>query len=367
MAEGSNDAEDKTEEASPEKREEARKKGQVAASRELTSVFVLASVGAFLSLYTMTVYNDLARLFDHYLTLPARVTVTNDLLINEAARGWRSVLLVILPVFTVTTFVAFGATFLQTRFNWSWEKLKPDFGRLNPLKGIAKIMGSQSLMELGKSIAKMAVVALMAWVILRGEWAVVPSLLRVSVGGSWTHWFSTVGTLIYAVAALLSFVAGADYFYSFMQTEKQLKMTKQEVKEEFKKREVDPQVKAKMKRLQRQYSMAKMAEATKTATVVITNPTHFAVAIKYEFGMRAPVVVAKGADLIALRMRQVAREHKVHTVENKPLARTLFKIVEIGQEVPESLYRAVSEIIKYVFHLKGIRAPKKKKPQAGIS
>jgi flagellar biosynthesis protein FlhB len=159
--------------------------------------------------------------------------------------------------------------------------------------------------------------------------------------------------LFLSVAALLLLVGGLDFIYNYVQLERQMKMTKEEVKEEFKKREVDPQVKSKMKRMQRDMSNAKTVQAVTQATVVITNPEHFAVALQYELGMRAPTVLAKGQDHLAQAMKEAAREHEIPIVENKPLARTLYKMVEVGQEIPESLYRAVSEVIRYVFLLKG--------------
>jgi flagellar biosynthesis protein FlhB len=175
----------------------------------------------------------------------------------------------------------------------------------------------------------------------------------------WTYWGAITQNLFLGVTMFLFAIAAFDYIYNFVSFETKLKMTKKEVKEEFKRREVDPHVKNRMRRMQRDLGSRRMVERTKSATVVVTNPTHFSVALKYEPGMAAPQVVAKGQDFLALEMREVAKELEIPIVENAPLARTLYKLVEVGHEIPDSLYKAVSEIIRYVFKLKGINFQKK--------
>ena len=224
---------------------------------------------------------------------------------------------------------------------------------MNPLTGIVRMFSGQAAVELVKGLGKMGSVGLVSYLILYSEWAKVPGIMQYPIITTWIYWAEITELLFWAVGGMLLLVAGFDYIYNFMKIEKQLKMTKQEVKEEFKKREADPHVKARMKRMQRDISMAKAVKATQDATVVVTNPTHFAVALRYELGMPAPIVVAKGKELVALRMKEVAKDFDVPIVENKPLARTLYKIVKVGQEIPESLYKAVSEIIRYVFMIKG--------------
>ena len=174
---------------------------------------------------------------------------------------------------------------------------------------------------------------------------------------AWGYWGEITRNLFWAVSALLLVIGAGDYSYNLFTLEKKMKMTKQEAKEEQKKYEGDPHVKARIKRMQREMVMSKMVKATRDATVLVTNPTHYAVALKYELGMRAPVVVAKGIDFNALRLREVAAEADVPIVENKPLARTLYKIGDVGEEIPAALYQAVSEVVKYVFKLKGIALP----------
>ena len=215
------------------------------------------------------------------------------------------------------------------------------------------MFSGQAVVELLKGIGKMGSVGVVSYLILYSEWTKVPGLMQYSIEKTWVYWADITKMLFWAVSGMLLLVAGFDYIYNFVTLEKKLKMTKQEVKEEFKKREVDPHVKAKIKRMQRDIAMSKAIQSTQEATAVITNPTHFAIAIKYELGMKAPIVIAKGKDMIAKRMKEVAKEYDVPIVENKPLARTLYKLVKEGQEIPESLYKAVSEIIRYVFLMKG--------------
>lgn len=344
---------DKTEEATPERREEFRERGQIAVSREVSSVFVMAAVTGLLGLYLVRLLESL----QHFLS--ARFQHLNVAIMNETAvfRYFADVaiecLFMVAPLFMALTVAALFITFSQTRLNWSWKKLSPDFKKMNPLSGIAKMFSWDALIELVKSIGKLVVIGSVTFLSLKSEWRKLPGLMNMPFIDGWRHWAEISWHLIWSVLGMMLFIAAGDFLYNFLSLEKKLKMTKQEVKEEYKNRESDPHVKAKMKRMQREIAMSKAVSATKTATVVITNPTHFAVALRYELGMAAPIVVAKGQDYVALRMKEVAKESNVPIIENKPLARTLYKICKEGQEIPESLYRAVSEVIRYVFLLKG--------------
>jgi flagellar biosynthetic protein FlhB len=181
----------------------------------------------------------------------------------------------------------------------------------------------------------------------------MPSLIRYPVEYAWGYCGDIIISLFWSIIILTLAIGALDYIFSFISIERKMRMSKQELKEEFKKREVDPHVKSRMRRMARDMSMSKMLEETKTATVVVMNPTHFAVALRYELGMPAPVVVAKGKDFNALRIKEVALKNEVTVLENPPLARLLYRSVEVGKEIPESLYKVVSEVIRYVFKLKG--------------
>ncbi|MDQ3234127.1 MAG: EscU/YscU/HrcU family type III secretion system export apparatus switch protein [Pseudobdellovibrionaceae bacterium] len=356
---GEDDSQDKTEEASPERRDEFRERGQIAVSREVTSVLVLAAVVGMFSYYMMWLVDRLQHfLIVHFQHLDTQ-HVTGKTVAAYMANVGRELLIMVSPIFVATTVASIAVTFAQTRLNWSWKKLEPDFSRMDPMKGIMKMFSVEAVVEVLKSLGKMLIVGCMTYIILKGEWVKMPGLLNMTYLQSWAYWTAITKTLIWSVVGLLLFLGAGDFLYNFLSLEKKMKMSKQDVKEEYKKRELDPHVKGRMKRMQREMSQAKTIQATRTATAVITNPTHFAVAIHYELGMSAPIVVAKGQDLVAKQMKEIAKESDIPIIENKPLARTLYKICKVGQEIPESLYKAVSEVIRYVFLLKGKKISRK--------
>jgi flagellar biosynthetic protein FlhB len=359
LAEELEDQADRTEDPTPERRDEFRERGQVAVSREATSVFALAAATLFFGSYFHIFYRQIQHLL---ASLFQNITNVGVLEVEDFLKfvnyAWMQWLLLIGPLFLVVGLAATAFTFAQTKLNWSWQRVAPDFSRLNIMKGLANMMNSQALVNLIKGIAKTTLMGGIGILILYGEWSTFPDLIRFPMEKVWEYWGDLTITLFWSMTGLLLLIAAGDYLYTFVTVESKLKMTKQEVKEDYKKREVDPHVKAKIKRMQRDFSLAKIVKATSTATVVITNPTHYAVALVYQSGMAAPLVVAKGMDHIALNMREVANEHNVPIIENPPLARALYAAVEIGQFIPEALYRAVSEVIKYVFKLKGTKLPR---------
>ena len=352
MAE-SDQGQDKTEEPTPERREEFREKGQIAVSREISSVLVLAATIIVMTFAMPYLRDSLGKILTFFFYKVRSPEFDIKSFPGIASSSWLMILKLILPLFAVTGAMAVFATFSQTRMNWSWKKVSPDFTRMNPLKGLKNMVASQAVVNLLKGVGKMLAVSLVSYLILRSEWFVVPGLLQLPIAMSWAYWGEITKLLFWSVAGLLIFVAAGDYLYNFLTMEKQLKMTKQEVKEDLKKHEVDPQIKNRIKRAQREIAFSKMTKGTKEATVLVTNPTHYAVALKYELGMNAPVVVAKGIDHNALHMRRIAKESDIPVVEDKPLARTLYSLVEVGQEIPESLYNAISGIIRSIFRMKG--------------
>lgn len=355
MAGDENSQEDRTEEASQERREEFRERGQIAHSRELTSIMALAGAVAVVY-YTLPQFRaSIVKYFTASLEQVASFKITQSNILPFLFNVWIVVLLLIVPVFLAVSFASAFATLLQTRFNFSWQRLSPDPSKMNPLTGVARMFSFQSLFELLKSIGKVTAVGIVGWLILKSEWIKVPSLMLVPMHSTWAYWGEITRQLVWATSALLIVLGAADFFYNWFTLEKQMKMTKQEVKEEYKRRELDPMIKARMRRMQREIINRKALKKTESATVVVTNPTHYSIAIKYEVGMAAPKVLAKGIDFLALKMREVAKEKEIPIVENAPLARTLYKLVDEDREIPESLYKAVSEVIRYVFQLKGIK------------
>lgn len=361
MADENSGSDDKTEEATQERREEFRDRGQVAFSREITSVLVLSACVFYLSSWSSQMISVLHKVFIRSFESIATRRIDNDNILGFAATTWQELLSIILPIFAIVFVVSTVITLAQTRLNWSWDRLKPDWSRLNPASGITRMFEMQTFVELLKSIAKMISVSIVAYLILRSEWVKVPGLMNWTMSSTWSYWGKITKELFWAVIGFLLVLGSADYLYQFISYERKLKMTKQEVKEDYKRREVDPHVKGRMRRMQRDAITRNTIAKTKKATALVTNPTHFSVAIKYELGDSAPLVIAKGEDELALRMRTVAKEEKIPIIENRPLARALYAQVEEGEEVPSKFYAAVAEIIKYVFRLKGRRLPDRRR------
>ena len=352
MADEDSGAGEKTEEATPQRREEAREKGQVASSRELTSVAVLAASMAFIAAYIPTYIKQIQRFMVKSFESLATRRIDQASVLDFAFESWSELLWLAVPVFAVTLVVSTASTFLQTRFSFSWQRVAPDWSRLDPLAGVKRMFSGQAVAELAKSIAKMIAVSLVSYLILIGEWVKVPQLMSFPMLSSWRYWGDITTQLFWAVSMLLAFVGAADFLYSWYTVEKQLKMSKQEVKEDFKRQEGDPLIKRRRERMARELISRKVLEKTREATVLITNPTHYSIALKYEIGMEAPIMVAKGIDHLALRMREVAKDRKIPIIENRPLARELYATVKEGEEIPQKLYKAVAEIIRYVYRLK---------------
>ena len=352
MADGG-DNEDRTEEATPERRDEFRERGEIAISRDVTSVFVLSAIMGLFGIYLVKLSTQLQSIMVQHFTNFDISKINEKNVLDHLMHVGGQVIWMIAPFFGVATITAMFITFSQTRLNWSWKRMAPNWSRLNFFSGVVRMVSVQAFVEVLKSVGKMTVIFAICFLTLKGEFRSSPGLMNMPFLKIWSYWATITDHLFWSVLGLLLFIAAGDFIYSFMSMEKKLKMTKEEVKEEYKKREQDPHMKARMKRMQREIATSKSISATKTATVVVTNPTHFAVALRYELGMSAPIVVAKGQDFVAQRMKEVAKENGILIMENKPLARTLFKVCKVGGEIPESLYRAVSEIIRYVFLLKG--------------
>lgn len=359
MAESGQDQEDKTEEATPERRDDFRERGQVAQSAELSQVAALAATVAFFGWFGPQQLNTIRTVLVRTFQSLSDFRITERNFIPYVSGIWIQILQLTLPLFAVAAVVSTITTLLQTQFNWSWKKIEFDLSKLNPMTGIGRMIKMDAVMGLGKATAKLAAVSFVTYLILKGEWRVVPALLNVSLLRTWAYWGDITNQLLWGVVGLMLFIASADFLYSFISLEKQMKMSKEEVKEEVKQRETDPHVKARLRRMARDIANRKTVENTKKATVLITNPTHYSIAVRYELGMPAPIVVAKGVDFLALKMRETAKELDIPIVENKMLARALFAAVKEGDEIPSDMYKAVSEIIRFVFRIKGVKISKK--------
>lgn len=343
---------EKTEEATPKRKEEARNKGQVARSVELNSAFVILAAFFALKIVGEYIYNQLAAFMRHTFSHFSTVDFTFEFIqVIFMDFGW-IFLKTALPVMLVIAIVAILTNFLQVGFVFTLEPLMPQFERINPLSGFQRLFSKRSLVELFKSITKILIVSYFVYRFILQTAGQVPKLVTAELADSFKTAASLTLDLVFQISAVMIVLAALDYFYQGWEHKESLKMSKQELKEEYKQMEGNPQIKGKIKERQRAMAMQRMMQEVPKADVIVTNPTHFAVAIKYEQAMAAPMIVAKGQDFLAQRIKEVAKEHKVIIVENKPLARALYSTVEVGSSVPPQLYQAVAEVLAYVYRLK---------------
>ncbi|MBK9292911.1 MAG: flagellar biosynthesis protein FlhB [Oligoflexia bacterium] len=355
MAQGSDESsEEKTEQATQQRREDFRKSGQVAQSREITSILVLMGVGLLFYFLSREFLQNLGVLFTTSFTEYFLAAARHGDLMPGIKFALSKAFMVIAPVMGIAVLTGILSTVMQIGFLTSWEQVSPDLNRINPINGFAKIFNLRNLFEGTKSVFKIIIVSAVAYLVLKKELEFTPQLVQLSVAQIFIYIGMVIFKLLGSICALLVMLAIIDYAFQRWDLEKRMRMTKQEVKEEFKQREGDPLIKSRIKRIQRELAQKRMMDAIPKADVVITNPTHIAVVLKYDReNMAAPTLVAKGADLIAEKIKSIARQHNVPVVENKPLARTIFKTLKIGQAIPKSLYNAVAEVLAYVYKIKG--------------
>ncbi len=346
--------EDKTEEPSAQRLEDYRKEGQVAQSKELTSLFVLLSTMAVMWGMGPSLASEfmdyMRRMFAEAAVAELTQERAGSLLMMAVGAAGKAVL----PIAIAGFLAGVIGSILQIGFNFTWTPLEPKGDRINPLSGFQRIASTQSLIEGAKSLAKLIVVSAITYKLLEREVEGTVATLDMD-GAEFVAYMTSHGfKLMGGVCIGLFIVAAADFGYQKFRYHKSLMMTKAEVKQEHKQREGDPLLKARIRSLQREMSRKRMMQEVPKADVIVTNPTHFAVALKYDAEkMAAPKVVAKGADLVAQRLKEVARKNGVPMVENVPLARALHKSVKVGGTVPRSLFQAVAEVLAYVYRLKG--------------
>ena len=347
---------EKTEPATAKKLKDARKEGKVAKSKELTSAFDLIVLFLCLKIFVSYVGGNLLGLFDLVYG-----NMADFVRINEGYMSSQAVSTVLFPVIirwllTVLPFFAFGVviTFLISVIQGGWtvsaKPMQPKLSKFNPINGFKRIFSKDTLFELVKSIFKVGIIIYIAYTSVRDEAGHLFILYELDLKQA----IALVGTLIIDIGLKISIVyliiGIADYAYQKWKFNDEMKMTKQEVKDEFKNTEGDPQIKGRQRRKMQEVSQRRMMQDVPKADVVITNPTHYAVALKYEAEVRpAPYVVAKGEDYLAQKIKEVARENNVEIVENKPLARMLYSNVDIGADIPPELYQAVAEILAVIF------------------
>ena len=345
------DGGEKTEEPTAKKKSDARNKGQVAKSQELSAAFVLFVGFWSMKVLGATTYREIAA-YTAYIFGHLNTTVD----VETVMRLFLSIGMVLLktafPIMVAIMIVGLAINVVQVGWNFTTEPLGFDLNKLNPISGFGRIISKRSFVELLKSLFKILIIGLFLYENLKDEILQMPKLMYLDLSASMAQIADIIFMMAFKICAIFFALAILDYMYQKWDHNEQLKMTKQEVKEEFKQMEGDPQIKGKIRQKQREMAMSRMMREVPKADVIVTNPTHFAVALRYAEGMRAPEVIAKGQDFVALKIKEVARETGVTIVENKPLARALFASVEIGGTVPPELYKAVAEVLAYVYHLK---------------
>jgi flagellar biosynthetic protein FlhB len=351
---GGDQNQDKTEQPTGKKLSDARNKGNVAQSREIPSVLILAGGLGVLFFGGSWMLGRLTAMMRAIYQRAGSLTMIPE---NMHSLFWEVFLngvVVLIPLMLVVMTAGVVGNVVQFGFLITGEKLTPDLAKLNPLNGIKKLFSLRALVELAKSIIKLIIIGGVAYIVILRYLDQIPGLMQLSVSGILGFIGQVSFQLCLYTCMVLFLMAMLDFSYTKWQHHHDLKMTKQEVKDEHKQSEGDPAVKARIRSVQREMARRRMMEAVPGATVVITNPTHLAIALKYEEGMHAPQVIAKGAGFVAQKIKALAAENDIPLVENKPLARTMFKSTEIGDFVPAELYRAVAEILAYVYRLKGM-------------
>ncbi|MGO4184006.1 flagellar biosynthesis protein FlhB [Paenibacillus sp. TAF43_2] len=347
-------SQEKTEEATPKKKDEARKKGQIARSADLPGSLILIFVfmsfimmGNYFKTHIMMLFGNL---FEDWLLMD--VTTGNIMsLFNDVAI---EMLLILLPIFAVTVLVGVLGNVVQYGFLLTGDPLKMKLSKLNPINGFKQIFSAKTVVEFLKSVLKLLIVAVLVYMTISKEWNRILVLASLPIQQIFSFTAGLTIKLGIEIGVVLAVLALADFFYQRYEHNKSLRMSKQDIKDEYKKSEGDPIIKSRIRERQRKMAMQRMMQEVPKADVIITNPTHFAIALKYDATkMEAPRIIAKGMDHVALRIREIAKENGVVTMENKPLARALYERAEIGDVIPPDLFQAVAEVLAYVYKMKG--------------
>jgi len=345
---------DKTEEPTAKKRADAKKKGQVGRSTDMSAAFVLLMGFFIIKLLWESIYHSIAA-YTTYVFSHLNQTVDTESVVRIFIGIIELLAQTALPIMIAIMMMGLAVNMYQVGLNFNTEAIGFKLDKLNPINGFGRIFSKRSLMELLKSLMKIAIIGFFLYDFLADHLMEMPQFIYFDLTTSLAQISDIIFKMAFEVIGVIMVVGFIDYAYQKWQTTQDLKMSKQEVKDEMKQSEGDPQIKGKIKQKQRQMAMSRMMQEVPKADVIVTNPTHFAVALKYDKGMVAPQIVAKGQDLLAQRIKEIARENKVPIVENKPLARALYATVEVGDIVPAELYQAVAEVLAYVYRLKNNR------------
>ena len=352
------DKSSQTEAPTQRRLEEAAKHGDIVKSQEVTTFVVLLGGAITLAAFGHSTAESFARTFRMFLERPDQIPVDSAGIMSLFKGTIWSLMAMLAPVFGLIAAISLAGHVLQSRPTIALDRITPDLSKLSPLKGLKRLFGLEGLSNLGKGLLKIAIVGSVVWTVLWPERGNLEAILGHNPAQVAGDMIGLTMKMLIAALCVLALIAVADYalqYYRFMQRNR---MSKQEIKEEFRQTDGDPAVKAKVKQIRMERSRRRMMAQVPEATVIITNPTHYAVALKYESGkMAAPICVAKGMDALALRIREVAQEHDVPIVENPPLARALYATVDLDEQVPAEHFKAVAQVIGYVMRLSGKMRP----------
>ena len=351
---------ERTEPATQKKLDDARKEGQVAKSREIANGLGLLSLFLVLKFWVGNMGTQLLAVYKNIFGRISEVVVfwNGNMPENDTLFVFREMmvesLVIIAPVLIVGVLIAFISDVAQVGWKPTAKPMQPKFNKMNPISGFKKIFSINSLAELVKSLLKIGLIVYICYNYLKDKWPLLFSLYDMPLMQAVSLAAETVTDLGIRISAFYMIIAAADFAYQKIKFSMDMRMSKQEIKEEYKQQEGDPQIKGKIRQKMREVSQRRMMQNLPQADVVITNPTHYAVAIKYDPKVAdAPIVIAKGEDYLAAKIKEVAKENHIEIVENKPLARMLYANVDIGQAVPPELYQAVAEVLAFVYHLQG--------------
>ncbi len=349
------DGGEKTEEATPKKLSDARNEGQAPRSQDLNTAAMILVLILGVKIFGGFIYDRVYETYSFYMNSISDYA-TNEFTLGRSLNlftfGLRQVIFTILPISLIGVLVAFVVGVKQVKWKITTKPLKPKFSKLNPIKGFKKIFSVDKLMELIKAIVKLTVLVIVVYSYIQDEWGMITNIYQLDVVAAVKLIIETVLDIALRIAIVFLVIAFADWYYQKRKFKKDMRMTKQEVKDEYKNSEGNPEIKGAIRRKMQEASRRRMMQALPEADVVITNPTHLAVALKYDKDTaEAPVVIAKGADFVAERIKEIARENHIEIVENKPVARMLYHNVEIGDEIPPELYQMVAEILAYVYSI----------------
>lgn len=363
MAEGDNDDSQKTEEPTQKRIDEARNKGDVASSREVANWFMLVSATIVVAFLLPATAGDLTRTLTTFLDAPHTIAVDRRALPALVGTLAGDVALALAVPLALLVIAAAASSLVQNGVLFTAERMKPSLDKISPLAGAKRMFSLRSVAELVKGLLKIALVAIVAWIVIEPVLPFLPVIPSSGIGRGLGLLHDMATRILVGVVIAMTALALLDYLYQRFEHTKKLRMTKQEVRDEYKQMEGDPQVKARLRAIRMERARQRMMQAVPEADVVITNPTHYAVALKYDQAtMLAPVVVAKGVDAVALRIREKAESCDIAVVENPPLARALYGSVEIDEAIQPEHYKAVAEIIAFVMGIAGAPRPGAARP-----